>query len=278
MADGSTNSEKEAPAPSTDAKKPAKRSVGFAPSGSVPASVFYASAPAPTTPPPPPPITIPSDKPKAAPAKTYDEAIAIIQRVWKRKKTWSALLAQLPKLRAAFIDEVAAAAGAADNPLYSDRMLALRDQLRDDPQVVAALDQAWLSVVPPGRTVMHRKVYYSFSRKLYLVSILQEAEETGEVDVDLIDPNECMRCALHFSAHAFIFTLLTFSVALSQVDGRRLAIRQRWQGRVRTVRLRQVRLSARRCADWRSVCGRICRVDHQHDREVTAAVQREEAA
>ena len=126
MADGFANSQPAASAPSTDAK-PAKRSVGFAPSGSVPASVFYASAPAPTTPPPPPPITIPSDKPKAAPAKTYDEAIAIIpsdkpkaspaktydeaiaiiQRVWKRKKTWSALLPAV--LRAAFIDEVAAA-------------------------------------------------------------------------------------------------------------------------------------------------------------------------
>ena len=136
--------------------------------------------------------------------------------MWKRKKTWSALLAQLPKLRAAFIDEVAAAAGAADNPLYSDRMLALRDQLRDDPQVVAALDQAWLSVVPPGRTVMHRKVYYSFSRKLYLVSILQEAEETGEVDVDLIDPNECMRCALAaLHCPVYFYFLLIFFVACS---------------------------------------------------------------
>ena len=66
-----------------------------------------------------------------------------LQRFQRRKKEgdlWRQLLKDLPKLRADYIDEAALAAGAADNPLYSDMMLASREKLRADERVVAALD------------------------------------------------------------------------------------------------------------------------------------------
>ena len=118
-----------------------------------------------------------------------------LQRFQRRKKEgdlWRQLLKDLPKLRADYIDEAALVAGAADNPLYSDLMLASREKLRADERVVAALDAAWRSLLIPGRTTIARKTYMTMSRKLYLAAIVQDAEENREVDTELIDPQEAL--------------------------------------------------------------------------------------
>ena len=60
----------------------------------------------------------------------------------------------LPKLRAAYLDPAAVAAGAASNPLYNDNALAAREALRTNPHIVGALDRAWLAFVPPGQSVL----------------------------------------------------------------------------------------------------------------------------
>ena len=123
------------------------------------------------------------------------QAAIRLQRFQRRKKEgniWQQLLKDLPKLRADYIDEAALAAGAADNPLYSDMMLASREKLRQDEKVVAALDAAWRSLLAPGRTTLSRKTYMTMSRKLYLAAIVQDAEENGEVDTALIDAQEAL--------------------------------------------------------------------------------------
>ena len=132
----------------------------------------------------------------AAEAEAEREAAAImLQRLWRRRSgaaAWRALLKDLPRLREAYLDTDALHAGATDNPLYSDRMLAAREKLRDDAVVVSALDAAWESLLPPGRTTLSRRVYYTMSRKLYLAVLIQDAEESGEVDAEVIDANECL--------------------------------------------------------------------------------------
>jgi hypothetical protein len=92
----------------------------------------------------------------------------ILQRFFRAKQqgaAWRELLANVPKLRQEYIDEAALRAGAASNPLYSDGMLAAREKLRHDPLVVQALDKAWETLLPPGRTVLARKAYYTMVTK-----------------------------------------------------------------------------------------------------------------
>ena len=52
----------------------------------------------------------------------------------------------IAKLKAMFLDDRAIRAGAASNPLYATGVLAARNALRTDPQVVEALSQAWMAV------------------------------------------------------------------------------------------------------------------------------------
>jgi hypothetical protein len=122
-------------------------------------------------------------------------AVKLQNFVRRRKEmaTWSTLIQQLPQLRDMYMDREALEAGAASNPLYSARMLATREKLRTDPLVIAALDCAFDSLLFPGRSSVSRKAYYTMSRKLYLAAVLQDAEDTGEVDTSLLDPRECMR-------------------------------------------------------------------------------------
>ena len=127
---------------------------------------------------------------------SLEEAATKVQRMYRNRSqrmSWQTLLKEIPKLREAYIDETALQAGAASNPLYSDRMLAAREKLRNDPIVVDAMDRAWESMLPHGRTSMPRRTYFTMARKLYLAAIVQDAEETGEVDVRLIDAKEAAR-------------------------------------------------------------------------------------
>ena len=123
------------------------------------------------------------------------QAALFLQRYHRRKRdavSWSTLLKELPKLRQTYMDETAVKAGAAANPLYSDRMLAAREKLREHPRVVEALDAAWEALLPPGRSTLSRKLYYTMARKLYLAAIVQDAESEGEVDTELIDAEEAL--------------------------------------------------------------------------------------
>ena len=103
-------------------------------------------------------------------------AASVVQRTFRNRSSsiaWSTLLANVPKLRAAYIDQDAMAAGASSNPLYSDRMLAAREKLRDDPLVIRALDAAWESLVPAGRTTLSRKLYYTVRAALLFENMLR---------------------------------------------------------------------------------------------------------
>eukprot|EP00325_Prymnesiales_sp_UTEX-LB-985_P031950 CAMPEP_0174738462 /NCGR_PEP_ID=MMETSP1094-20130205/69998_1 /TAXON_ID=156173 /ORGANISM="Chrysochromulina brevifilum, Strain UTEX LB 985" /LENGTH=215 /DNA_ID=CAMNT_0015941881 /DNA_START=34 /DNA_END=678 /DNA_ORIENTATION=+ len=128
-------------------------------------------------------------------ARRINAAAAYVQRVYRRRRdnrAWGDLIRQLPELRSSYMDEAALRAGADNNPLYSDMMIAAREALRTKPAIIAALDEAWHSMVPHGHN-MPRKMYYTMSRKLYLTVIVQDAEEAGFVDAELLDPGECLR-------------------------------------------------------------------------------------
>ena len=121
-------------------------------------------------------------------------AIELLQRAWKRKRenaAWHNLLKRMPELRNSYLDPAAISGGAESNLLYSDTMLAARELLRTNPVVVAAIDDAWSCLVGPTRNTLSRMTYYTMSRKLYLAALVHDAEDTGEVDVELIDSIEC---------------------------------------------------------------------------------------
>ena len=133
---------------------------------------------------------------EAAAPLILEGAATRVQRMWRNRSqrmSWQTLLKEIPRLREAYLDENARQAGAASNPLYSDRMIAAREKLRKDPAIIAAMDRAWDSLVPHGRTTMPRKTYFTMARKLYLAAIVQDAEESGEVDVRLVEPREAAR-------------------------------------------------------------------------------------
>lgn len=106
-----------------------------------------------------------------------DKAAELVQRCirrWKAKKQGRSMLMLWPSLeqiRSLYFDEAAIAAGARDNPLYSDEALVAREALRTAPLVVDALEyvaEACLGPAADGNT-MGRDAYLAMSRKLYLV-------------------------------------------------------------------------------------------------------------
>ena len=122
-----------------------------------------------------------------------DKAVECVQRCirrWKAKKHGRSILALWPSLdqiRSLYFDEAAIAAGARDNPLYSDEALVAREALRTAPLVVDALEyvaEACLGPASEGNT-MGRDAYLAMSRKLYLVLRMAGEEE--------LDPAECAR-------------------------------------------------------------------------------------
>ena len=60
-----------------------------------------------------------------------------------------------------------------------------REALRRDPEIEAALDDAWVSCCDAGNK-MSRDAYFCMMRKLYLLTVLEEGD--GELDV-----KECER-------------------------------------------------------------------------------------
>lgn len=83
----------------------------------------------------------------------------------------------IAKLKAMFLDDRAIRAGAASNPLYATGVLAARNALRTDPQVVEALSQAWMAVneafgSPAGMPGLNHNQYCELSRKLYLACFI----------------------------------------------------------------------------------------------------------
>ena len=110
----------------------------------------------------------------AAPRElSLDEAVCVVQRVWKgrkRRAIMSRWKEAVQALRDSYMDAKAMAAGAQSSPLYSDASLAARDALRRTPEVEAALDAAWdacrVCAGRPSATGLTKDEYQMMSRKL----------------------------------------------------------------------------------------------------------------
>ena len=113
-------------------------------------------------------------------------AASVIQRCWKGRKARKLWRGAVDKLRSAFIDPRAQAAGAEDSPWYTDAALAARDALREDKAVGNALDDAWRAVAEAsGRLelgTLIREDYLTMSRKIYLAT--KHIDGAGDVSID----------------------------------------------------------------------------------------------
>jgi hypothetical protein len=124
------------------------------------------------------------------------KAACTIQRVYRGRANRAATeqwIGAVTKLRHSFIDKKAEAAGALDNPLYSNSALAARDALRNTPEVIAALDEAWNACIRasgrPDATGLTREEYFVMSRKIYLAIKCLDADDDISVD-DVLEAAE----------------------------------------------------------------------------------------
>ena len=142
----------------------------------------------------------------------YERAVNIMQRVVRARRARRMWAAVVDRARAFFLNPQAIAAGAKSGKYYSDVALVVREGLRSDPKVVAALEEAWRCVRAAARNTPHGEhlsgttwldlpiadccggahvarrslgpaQYRTMLRKMYLVV----KEMSGDVDIDPID-------------------------------------------------------------------------------------------
>jgi hypothetical protein len=137
------------------------------------------AAPAPSPLPPLPRFT--KKAPEVDPER--ERAAMILQRLWRTRK-FRMMWPSLEKLREAFMDQRALAAGAAGNAFYSNTALAIREALRHAPEVSEATQVAWEACTEAAGTPsgLDFETYSTMCRKLYLAAKLEEADAAVSTD------------------------------------------------------------------------------------------------
>ena len=99
----------------------------------------------------------------------------------RRSSKWPAI----KELRSRYLDAAVRAQleHGSDGTFYEDEMLLVREQLRADPGVVAALSVAW-GACSQGASAITREGYFAMSRRLYLALYAPTAK---------IDPKDWQR-------------------------------------------------------------------------------------
>ena len=125
-------------------------------------------------------------------AAEHRRAMGIIQKVVNARRARKALLAAVDRARETFMDKEAIKAGAENGRFYSTIALIVRDGLRSNELVVAALGVAWRCVLAAAeaeqigqRGSLAHESYAKMIRKLYLYV----HEVTGDT---AIDPQDCL--------------------------------------------------------------------------------------
>ena len=129
---------------------------------------------------------------EANPADPHQEETKLLQRCarrWLARRRGQALLTLWPsidRVRTLYLDESAVAAGAMNNPMYTDESLVHREALRSNPLVMSALSFAW-DACSGKASVLSKDAYMSMARRIYLLL------HFDEVDNLTPDPDECIR-------------------------------------------------------------------------------------
>lgn len=143
-------------------------------------------------------------------------AANIVRKFAKARKVRKAFSDIIDKAREQFLDKKAIEAGAQDGEFYTDLALATRMGLRNDAEVIAALEVAWRVITACQRNTkldhdlpgfgqssstgtlvaedcLQRATYFLMMRKLYLIVKEMHVEDPPMADDVRIDPRDCIR-------------------------------------------------------------------------------------
>ena len=126
-------------------------------------------------------------------------AVEVIQRCYRRKDVLRRAAAirshwpQLERLRKHYLDEEAMEAGAELSDLYTDESIVVREALRGDPDVRAALAEAWEACSQQADCI-NWPTYFAMARKTFLALELSVEFGSGKgFERGRADASECVR-------------------------------------------------------------------------------------